>query len=98
MNQDQHSANQFNRNAPFNLAKLSSLNMLNNVHPRRPNKDGYLIGPGIDLDDIILLPQSVVPLFLTHDNIDTVDHLHEVYDDNETVFGLFTNPDSNPKD
>lgn len=41
------------------LTKFASVGSLKNVHPRKPNKDGYIKGPAIDLEDIILLPQSL---------------------------------------
>jgi ATP-dependent Lon protease len=95
VNQDQF-FNPFKRNAPFNLTKFASVGSLKNVHPRKPNKEGYLIGPAIDLEDIVLLPQSLAPLVLN--NLELLHFLQETYEQNQTIFGLFTDPASSTED
>ncbi|HOV30478.1 MAG TPA: endopeptidase La [Anaerolineaceae bacterium] len=95
MNQDQF-FNPFKGNAPFNLTKFASVGSLKNVHPRKPNKEGYLIGPAIDLEDIVLLPQSLAPLVLN--NLELLHFLQETYEQNQTIFGLFTDPASPTED
>ena len=92
MNQERYFFNPFKGNAPFNLTKFASVGSLKNIRPRKPNKEGYLVGPAIDLEDIVLLPQSLAPLVLN--NLELLNFLQDMYEHNQTIFGLFSDPES----
>jgi len=92
VNQERYFFDPFKGNAPFNLTKFASVGSLKNIRPRKPNKEGYLVGPAIDLEDIVLLPQSLAPLVLN--NLKLLNFLQDMYEHNQTIFGLFSDPES----
>jgi len=78
---------------PFQLSRFSSLNSLRNVKDRKPDKQGRLVGPAIDLEDMLLLPHAMTALTLI-DDPETLAPLQEAYQNDQTIFACYSVADS----
>ena len=67
MYRDPYFFNQINRDDPFQISRFSSLSNLRSVKDRKRDKEGFLVGPAINLEDMLLLPHSMAPLTLVED-------------------------------
>ncbi|MEL7644807.1 MAG: endopeptidase La [Anaerolineaceae bacterium] len=83
-----------NRDEPFQISRFASLSNLNNVRDQKPDQDGYLVGPAIDLEESLLLPHAMMPLTLM-DDPDTLKTLQKAYLNNQTLFACFSKEDFN---
>ena len=89
--------NQLNRDDPFQVSRFSSLSNLRNVKDRKRDKEGFLVGPAINLEDMLMLPHAMAPLTLV-DDPDTLKTLQDAYQSNQTLFACYSAMDLNLED
>ncbi len=89
MNRDPFFLNQMNQDDPFQMSRFASLSNLQNVRDRKPEKDGFLVGPAIDLEEMLLLPHAMMPLTLLDDQ-ETLKTLQDAYQNNQTLFACYS--------
>ncbi|MFZ3069973.1 MAG: endopeptidase La [Anaerolineaceae bacterium] len=97
MYQDNFFSLQPDGNEPFRISRFSSLDGLQDVRERRPNKDGILTGPVIYLQDLVMLPQSLAPMVLPN-NSRSLSVIQEAYLNNTTIFGCYADSASPDQD
>lgn len=86
--------NHVNRDDPIQISRFATLSNLRGVKDRKPDKDGYLVGPAIDLEEMLLLPHAMMPLTLAEDP-NAMDTLRDAYQNSETLFACFSRQDFN---
>jgi len=91
---DPYFFNQINRDDPFQISRFSSLSNLRSVKDRKRDKEGFLVGPAINLEDMLLLPHSMAPLTLVEDP-DTLKTLQDAYQNSQTLFACYSALDLN---
>ncbi len=89
MNRDPFFLNQMNQDDPFQMSRFASLSNLQNVRDRKTEKDGFLVGPAIDLEEMLLLPHAMMPLTLLDDQ-ETLKTLQDAYQNNQTLFACYS--------
>ncbi|MFZ3151984.1 MAG: endopeptidase La [Anaerolineaceae bacterium] len=79
------------------LARFTSLDRLEDVHERKPDKSGILSGPVIYMHDMIMLPQSLAPIVLANTSI-ALGVILQAYTESVTIFGCYGDDSSSDPD